>query len=132
MGNAAKAPIQPPAHVTLSDAALRYWPGIVRARARDEWTEADLVVGVHFAQCQADIEAESELLATEGTVHGGRINPRAAVVDLLIRRQMALMRTLRMGGRGAGDARDLHGRRRIERQARQARAEVEDDDLLAR
>jgi hypothetical protein len=46
---------------------------------------------------------------------------------------MALMRTLRMGGRVAGDARDDAGRRRVQMQAEKARAQVEadEDSLLA-
>ena len=96
MVDAAKPPIDPPAHVRLRDGDRPFWDGIVRARARDEWCESDLVVAAQLA-----------------------------------RREMALMRTLRMGGRVAGDARDEAGRRRIQRQAEAARAELEDDELLA-
>jgi len=41
------------------------------------------------------------------------------------------MRTLRMGGRVAGDARDEAGRRKVQRGAERARKELEDEDLLA-
>lgn len=131
MSNAAKPAIHPPAHIRMSEAAPAYWAGVVRSRARDEWSDVDQVLGAHPAQCQAHIEAESELLRTEGTVLAGHDNPGAAVVDMLIRRQLAQMRALRMGGMAAGDPRDLLARRKIERQARQARVEVEGDGLLA-
>jgi hypothetical protein len=59
------------------------------------------------------------------------VNPRVSVLEQFARREMALMRTLRMGGRVAGAARDLAPARKIERQSRQVRAELEDDELLA-
>ena len=59
------------------------------------------------------------------------MNPRVTVMEQLSRREMALMRTLRMGGRIAGDARDQSGKRALERKASQIRVELQDDGLLA-
>lgn len=136
MVDAAKGSIGPPAHVRLREADLPFWSGVVRARARDEWTDADLVVAAQLARCQRDIEVESETLSAEGTVvtneRGTQVcNPRVSVLEQLARREMALMRTLRMGGRVAGDSRDEAGRRRLQRQAEKVREELEDDELLA-
>ena len=136
MVNAAKAALQPPIHTPLRPEALSFWNGIVRARARDEWIEVDLVVAAQLAECQACIEDESVQLRAEGTVlkndRGTLVaNPRCQVLEALARREMALMRTLRMGGRIAGDARDQAGKRKIERTARKVREELEDDELLA-
>jgi hypothetical protein len=139
MKDAAKALIQPPAHVRLRVGDQPFWEGVVCARARDEWTAADLVVAAQLARCQHDIETESELLDAEGTVvQNDRktlvCNPRVSVLEQLARREMALMRTLRMGGRIAGDARDQSGKRKVEAQSRKIREELEDeeDELLAR
>jgi len=136
MVNAALPQLELPGHVKLRDGDRPFWDGVLRARARDEWTEADLVVAAQLARCQADIELEQQLLSAEGSVvenmKGTQImNPRVTVLEQLSRREMALMRTLRMGGRIAGDTRDLAGKRAIERKAHQVRAELEDDDLLA-
>lgn len=136
MVNAALPQLELPGHVKLRDGDRPFWDGVLRARARDEWTEADLVVAAQLARCQADIELEQQMLTAEGSVvenmKGTQImNPRVTVLEQLSRREMALMRTLRMGGRIAGDARDLAGKRAIERKAHQVRAELEDDDLLA-
>jgi hypothetical protein len=136
MVNAAKGDLQPPEHVKLREGDAPFWTGVVRARARDEWSEADLVVAAQLARCQADIEKEQVELDTEGTVvkndRGTLVaNPRVSVLEQLARREMALMRTLRMGGRIAGDARDESGKRKIERTARKVREELEDDGLLA-
>lgn len=136
MVNAALPPLPLPGHVQLRETDYPFWEGVLRARARDEWTESDLVVAAQLARCQADIEREQQLLNYEGTVvenaKGTQImNPRVTVLEQLSRREMALMRTLRMGGRIAGDARDQAGKRAIERKAHQIRTELEDDGLLA-
>ena len=107
----------------------------MRARTRDEWSDADLVVGVQLARCQADIERESKLLDDEGTVQkndrGTMVaNPRASVLEQLARRETALMRTLRMGSAAAGEARHVVQRRMLAKQADRLRAEI-DDELLA-
>lgn len=136
MVNAAKDPIAVPAHVQLRDGDGVFWEGVVRARARDEWTETDLVVAGQLARCLHDIEKEQKALDAEGTVIANDkgtmvVNPRVSVLEQFARREMALMRTLRMGGRVAGAARDEAPARKIERQSRQVRAELEDDELLA-
>jgi hypothetical protein len=138
MLNAAKPDIEVPAWVTLTESAKPFWIGVVRARAREEWAEVDLVVAAQLAQCQADIAEEDESLRQEGRVITNErgtpvMNPRTTVMEQLARREMALMRTLRMGGRVAGDSRDEGGKRAIERQSRKLRNEIEEegDDLLA-
>ena len=136
MIDAAKGQIGPPAHVRLRERDLPFWAGIVRARARDEWSDADLVVASQLAKCQADIELEQETLDGESTVIPNDrgtmcVNPRVAVLEQYARREMALMRTLRMGGRVAGDAQKEASRRSVQRGAEKAREELEDEDLLA-
>jgi hypothetical protein len=136
MVDAAKEELQPPEYARLTDSAKPYFDAVVRARARDEWAEADLVIATQLAQCMADMADEDAELRIEGKViendRGTKVmNPRTTVLEQLARREMALMRTLRMGGRIAGDARDQAGARKIERQSKKLRAELEEDDLLA-
>lgn len=138
MANAAKGAIQAPAYATMTPDAEPYFDAVVRARARDEWEECDLIVAVQLAQCMADMASEDAQLRDEGKVIKNDkgtpvMNPRTTVLEQLARREMALMRTLRMGGRIAGDTRDLQGKRKIESQSRQLRGEIEteDDGLLA-
>jgi len=136
MLNAAKEDLRPPSHVRLRDGDEPFWIGVVRARARDEWTETDLVVAAQLARCLHDIEVEQLLLEADGTVvtndKGTQIvNPRVSVLEQYARREMALMRTLRMGGKVPGeDPRSQSGARRVERQSRSIKAEIE-DELLA-
>ena len=68
MVNASKSDLQPPEHNPITESARPYWIGVVRARARDEWSEVDLVVAAQLAQCQADMAEEDEQLRLEGRV----------------------------------------------------------------
>jgi hypothetical protein len=60
------------------------------------------------------------------------MNPRHAVLEQLARREMALMRSLRITGTAAGgDPRDLAKQRHLERESRATKEEMIEDDLLA-
>ena len=136
MANAQKPPLEPPAFMTLREGDRPYWDAIIDSRARDEWIDAHLVVAVHLAKCQADIERAQATQDAEGTTivnaRGTAVmNPIVSVLENLSRREMALMRTLRMGGRELGKIETSAPRRRIERDAKLAAAEVEDEELLA-
>jgi hypothetical protein len=136
MLDAAKGPLSVPAHISLRPDDLPFWRGVLRSRARDEWTDSDLVVAAQLARCQRDIESESSALYSETSVVTNLrgtvvMNARITVLEQLARREMALMRTLRMGGRIAGDARDESGKRKIERTSRKLREELAEDELLA-
>jgi hypothetical protein len=137
MVNASKPLPEIPAHVRLDKRHLPFWDGIIRARARSEWIETDLVVAAQLARTQYDIEKESETLESEGSViENARgtpvMNPRHAVLEQLARREMALMRALRITGAAAGiDPRDLAKQRTLERQSRDTKDELLEDDLLA-
>lgn len=136
MLDAAQGPIQPPAHCKLRAGDLPFWDGIVCARTRDEWTAADLVVAAQLARCQADIEREQVQLDTESTViENDRgtlvVNARVAVLEQFARREMALMRSLRMGGKAAGNTGDEAERRKLQREAVKVRGELAEESLLA-
>lgn len=109
----------------------------MRARTRDEWTDADLIAAAQLARCQREIERESEALEREGSVIENQrgtpiMNPRHSVLEQLSRRQLALMRSLRIAGATVtGSKENLVKSRRLQQQAEKALAEVEEDDLLA-
>lgn len=136
MRNVALGDLQPPSYAPLRDGDEPFFRGVVRARPRDEWTEADLVNAVKLARCQRDYVDQSALLDSEGMVvehprNGTPVkNPRADIVDQLARRELALIRSLRMGGRIRGDARDDAHKRVLEDKAREF-MRVANDDLLA-
>lgn len=101
MADAAKPLPTVPKHVKLLPRDMPFWSAIVKARTRAEWSDCDLVLAAQLARCQSDIEHEYAQLAEEGTVIGTRTNPRAQIVEILIKRQGALMRALRLAGAGA-------------------------------
>ena len=52
---AALGPLSPPQHIALRDDAKPYWIAIMQARARDTWTEIDLISAVALAHAQATV-----------------------------------------------------------------------------
>lgn len=50
--NAAMAPLEPPGYVTLPDQCKPFWDAIVTSRARETWTESDLVTAANMARVQ--------------------------------------------------------------------------------
>jgi hypothetical protein len=134
---AAASPLpQAPAHVKLRDCDHPFWENIIRSRARNEWSDSDLIVAAQLARCMADIETESQTLYGEGSVIENQrgtpvMNPRHAVLEQLARREMALMRSLRMTGSATGDQRDLEKARKMQREAEKVNQELAENDLLA-
>src|SRR5690554_3069518 len=55
--NAAKPPLEPPAHVRVRDRDRPFWNAIVQSRARDTWTDSDLAMAASLARAYGDIEA---------------------------------------------------------------------------
>ena len=128
IGDVAKGPPEPPAHVKLRPWDMPFWDGIIAQRARDDWTEVDLVVAAQLARTQADIETESQI--GQDTDEPRKLMlERVVILDKLSNREMALIRTLRLAG--LGNASDVKERRRLERQAESLAAESsEDEDRL--
>jgi hypothetical protein len=137
MINAALPEIEPPKHARLRDCDKPFWSDIVNSRARDEWSNTDLIVAVQLARCQCDIETEAVVLETEGSVivnqKGTQImNPRHSVLEQMARRELALMRTLGLTGFTAkSNQRDVADARKMQRQASRTKAELDDEELLA-
>jgi hypothetical protein len=135
--NAATPAPQIPDSVKLSEKHFPFWKAIISSRARNEWTDATLIVAAQLARTQYEIEFESEALEKEGSVVENQrgtpiMNPRQTVMEQLCRREMALMRTLGISGSVAnGDKRDLQKARQMQQQAEKLAKELEEDDLLA-
>lgn len=136
MSDAAKGALQPPKHVKLPPEAMPYWNGIMNARARDEWSDVDLVVAGQLAKCQADMAAHDDMLMIEGSILTTKfettvINPRCTLIEQLARKELALMRSLRLGGVPAGETKDAVNRRYIQKQSEKIRSELQGHELLA-
>ena len=112
--NAAQAPIEPPAYVTLPEPCKPFWDAIVTARARDLWTQADLVQAANLARVQHAIESSPI---------GSDEHAKLTRLSMALARAVAVHPTAT-----AGRAADQVNQNTAERNARQD----EGDDLIPR
>ncbi|MFV0284454.1 MAG: TerS protein [Castellaniella sp.] len=127
--NAALPPIDPPACVSLRPGDRPFWERIITSKARDNWTDVDLVTAAQLARAQADIEALQGQVDAEGYVIDGKINPAAQMQETLIKRSAALTRLLQVHAIATvGRSTDTRDAATLERQARQQA----DDELIPR
>jgi len=127
--NAALPPLEPPACVALRSGDRPFWERIVTSKARDNWTDVDLVTAAQLARAQADIETLQKQVDTEGYVVDGKINPAAQMLETLSKRAVSLTRVLQIHALATvGRSADAVGAATLERQAR----EQPDDELIPR
>lgn len=139
MQNAAAGEIKAPGTVNLRPADGEFWSLIIRARAREEWSETDLQHAANLARCFADIERVQQALEIDGdTVANTRgtliVNPKHQLLEMLTRRSVYLSRLLHIhAGVVMGNPADLGNIRRSENAARETAHSLahNDDDLLA-
>lgn len=124
--NAAKPPIEPPACINLRPADRPFWDRIVSSKARDNWTEVDLVTAGHLARAQSDIELLQSQIDRDGYVIEGKVNPAAQMLETLSKRAIALTRVLQVHALATvGRSADTVNAAKLEREAAQF-----DDDLI--
>ncbi len=112
--NAAQGPLEPPSYVTLPDACKPFWDAIVTSRARDTWTESDLVTAANMARVQQALQ----------TVEiGGDEHAKLTRLSLALARSLSVHVTAT-----AGRAANLVNAATAEREARQD----DGDELIPR
>ncbi len=130
----ALGPLPPPECVTLRTGDVPYWNAIVQARARDTWTDPDLILAATMARAQADIErlnGDIERIGPIVAAANGQpiISAEVKLQELLTRRVMALARMLHVHAEATiGKSEDAAKALGNERQARAQ----DDDDLIPR
>lgn len=112
--NAAQAPIEPPVYVTLPDECRPFWQAIVTSRARDTWTESDLVTAANMARVQQ---------ALQEVAIGGDEHVKLTRLALALARSLSVHVTAT-----AGRAADMVNASTAERSARQD----DGDELIPR
>ncbi|MGP9632768.1 hypothetical protein ACT3R7_06850 [Halomonas sp. AOP43-A1-21] len=121
-------PLAPPACVRLRDSDRPVWAAIVTARARDTWTDADLILAGQLARAYGDIAALEELIDSQGMILGDQIHPACTLLDKTSRRALAMARQLKIDTISVvGKSQDINKSAALERDARQG---VDDDDGL--
>jgi hypothetical protein len=114
--NASQAPIEPPEYVTLPNECRPFWKAIVTSRARDSWTESDLVIAANMAKVQYTLESAQV---------GGDEHAKLTRLCLALSRSLSVHTTATVGR-----AANMVGAATAERTAR---ANLDDeDDLIPR
>ncbi len=112
--NAAQAPIEPPAYITLPEPCKPFWQAIVTARPRDTWNDADLAQAANLARV---------LHAIESAVIGSDEHAKLTRLSMALARAVAVHPTATVGR-----AADLVNAATAEREARQD----DGDELIPR
>ena len=112
--NAAQAPIEPPAYVTLPEPCKPFWDAIITSRARDTWTQSDLVTAANMARVQHALEAAPV---------GSDEHAKLTRLSLALARSLSVHTTATVGR-----AANMVGAATAEREARQD----DGDDLIPR
>lgn len=126
-----------PKHIKLRDCDLPFWTDILRARAREEWSDLDLVLAGQLARCQADIEIEQALIYSEGSIvvndRGTSVtNPRLRALNELKQSQLATVKALALNATAKADPRDIAKKRQAFFSARDVAEEAQEEDLIAK
>ena len=93
---AALGPLPPPTFVRVSKTAKPFYDAIVKARPRDTWTDADLILAGNLARTYADIEQLQDAIERDGLLVEGRPNPACDLLDKMTRRALATGRQLKV------------------------------------
>ncbi len=135
--DAALGPLTPPAHVKLRECDVGCWNAIMSARARSTWTDVDLAKAATLARCQADIERLTDEMEDESdTVMNAAgtpvINPKLKIIDMLVKREVALARALHVHAVATvGRSEDAGAKLAAEQEARTAQGKAKNKGASA-
>ena len=126
-------PIEPPAHMPLTDTERKYWDAIVTTRAI--WTPNDLIIAAQLAKIEAEIAAYWELVSERRRVvikdQRVKASPIHQILQDLISTQTSLCRTLQIHARATqGESRDQAKQNALYREAQNTASSL--DSLIAR
>ena len=133
----AQTEIAPPEHSPLRESDIPFWRDITRARAKDTWSNLDLVLAVNLARTLSDIETAQRQLDLEGFVienaRGTMVeNPMFRVLETLKRAATTLSKHLQVHSHATnGPTRRLKPGNVAQREASEIMDAV-DDDLIGR
>ena len=128
--------ILPPAIVELrSDKEHLIWSQFVRAIAKEDWRDMDLILSTKTVNMEADLRAaQVELDAFGMMVENKRCkqisNRRFSVIDILERLQLAVIRSMSLN-QTAHDPRTINGAAEVESEARATLKDVNVAGLIA-
>ena len=121
----ANALIEPPDGVFLRTEDERMiWSQFIKARARDDWRDMDLILLGKVVRAEADIRRYNDMLDKSSPIIQNRRgtlveNPLLRVIDTTLRQQLAVIRSMSLNSTPS-DPRTLHANAASEQQARDA------------
>ena len=123
---AVRALPEPPEDLTEAD--LPFWDKIILAKRIDSWTTTDLIFAGILAHTMASIRSLQSDIRKEGDIVDGKKNARHDLLDMFVRRSLAISRTIQVhalatSGRSGDQARKNS-------LAREARDTGDDDEGL--
>lgn len=126
-----------PDGVTLRDDDERViWGQFSRARAREDWRDMDLILLTKIVKMESDIRKHQAALDETGVLLENKrgtmvANPLLTVIDMLERRQMAVIRSMSLNQQ-ASDPRTINATAKNETNARQMIKSVGVEGLIAK
>ncbi|MBB5348262.1 hypothetical protein JWG42_05180 [Desulfoprunum benzoelyticum] len=123
---AVRALPEPPEDLRESD--LHFWNSIILSKRSDAWSATDLIFAGILARTMADIRSLQGDIRKEGDIVDGKKNARHDLLDMFVRRSLAISRLIQVhslatSGRSGDQARKNS-------LAREARDTDGDDDLI--
>ena len=126
-----------PDGVTLRDDDERViWGQFSRARAREDWRDMDLILLTKIVKMESDIRKHQAALDETGVLLENKrgtmvANPLLTVIDMLERRQMAVIRSMSLNQQ-ASDPRTINASAKNETKARNIVKSVGVKGLIAK
>lgn len=126
-----------PDGVTLRDDDERViWGQFSRARAREDWRDMDLILLTKIVKMESDIRKHQAALDETGVLLENKrgtmvANPLLTVIDMLERRQMAVIRSMSLNQQ-ASDPRTINASAKNETKARNIVKSVGVEGLIAK
>jgi hypothetical protein len=126
-----------PDGVTLRDDDERViWGQFSRARAREDWRDMDLILLTKIVKMESDIRKHQAALDQTGVLLENKrgtmvANPLLTVIDMLERRQMAVIRSMSLNQQ-ASDPRTINASAKNETKARNIVKSVGVEGLIAK
>jgi len=133
----AMEPVPLPDGVTLRDDDERViWGQFSRARAREDWRDMDLILLTKIVKMESDIRKHQTALDETGVLLENKrgtmvANPLLTVIDMLERRQMAVIRSMSLNQQ-ASDPRTINASAKNETKARNIVKSVGVEGLIAK
>lgn len=115
----------PPPPEDLRECDLHFWNSILLAKRASSWTTTDLIFAAILARTMSDIRSLQSDIRKEGDIVDGKKNARHDLLDMFVRRSLAISRLIQVHSLAtSGRSGDQARKNTLAREAR----DTDDDD----